>query len=299
MDTNKPAHIPVMVEEVLSLMAEATPEVVVDGTVGLGGHAEALLASLPAAVLVGMDGDVDALSLARRRLSVFGDRVVLVHRPYCEMQEVLKELGYGKAGGVLLDLGLSSLQVDDPERGFSFASDGPLDMRMDRDTEFSAWHVVNEYSQEELERVIRDYGEERWARRIARRIVDVRANRPIGSTGELAGVVSRAIPRRFHSRRIHPATRTFQAIRIEVNDELGCLETFLNALPRLLRPKGRAVVISFHSLEDRLVKQAFRNMEDAGMGRRITKRPLVPSEGEVKVNPRARSAKLRCFEVDG
>ena len=297
METNKPVHLPVMVEEVVSLFGEANPKVVVDGTIGLGGHAEALLKALHVSLLVGMDGDNHALALARERLSCFGDRVTLMHKPYCEMEDVLKGLGHEQVGGVLLDLGLSSLQVEDAERGFSFVADGPLDMRMDREDEFSAWNVVNGYSQEELERVIRDYGEERWARRIALKIVEARRISTLNTTAELAELVANTIPRKFHPRRIHPATRTFQAIRMEVNNELGCLENLLESIPSILEPGGRVVVISFHSLEDRLVKRAFREMEDRGLGRRITKRPLRPTEEEVAANPRARSAKLRCFEV--
>jgi 16S rRNA (cytosine1402-N4)-methyltransferase len=296
-NVNKPEHKPVMLNQVVSLFCEASPQLLVDGTLGLGGHAEALLRALPNLVLVGMDGDQHALHLAKRRLLCFEDRINLVHSPYCEMREVLKDLGYEKVDGVFLDLGLSSLQVDDAERGFSFVADGPLDMRMDRESEFSAWNVVNQYSQEDLERVIREYGEERWARRIALKIVEARQISAINTTAELADLVAKAIPRRFHPRRIHPATRTFQAIRIEVNRELECLEAFLGAIPGLLNPGGRVVVVSFHSLEDRMVKHAFRNMENQGLGRRITKRPLRPTEEEIDTNPRARSAKLRCFEV--
>ncbi len=299
MSFDKPVHTPVMADEVLSLVGEVSPSLVVDGTVGAGGHARMMLESLTVSLLVGMDGDAKALDVARDNLSRFGERVRLVHAPYCMIEDVMQEVGYSKAGAVLLDLGLSSMQVDDPARGFSFRADGPLDMRMDQDSDLTAWDVVNSYSRDELEGVIKRYGEERWSSRIAWAIVRAREKAPINTTGELAGIVSRAIPRRFHSRRIDPATRTFQAIRIEVNRELHCLGRFLQVVFRLLEPKGRVVVISFHSLEDRMVKRAFREMEDRGLGRRVTKRPLVPSKDEVTANPRARSAKLRCFEVNG
>ncbi len=294
---NKPVHNPVMVEEVVRLFAEISPSLMVDGTVGLGGHAEALLTSLSLSLLVGIDGDETALGIAERRLEPFDQRVKLVQGSYCEVDEILERLGYEKVDGILLDLGLSSLQVDDPARGFSFISEGPLDMRMDRSRGLTAWDVVNSYPQRELERVIREYGEERWARRITMRIVEERRVHSIDTTTELANLVSRAIPRRFHPRRIHPATRTFQAIRMEVNGELQCLDKFLKLFPGVVANGGRVVVISFHSLEDRMVKRAFRELEDSGGGIRVTKRPLVPSEEEVQKNPRARSAKLRCFEV--
>jgi 16S rRNA (cytosine1402-N4)-methyltransferase len=266
-----------------------------DATVGVGGHAETILrASEPTGTLVGIDRDAEALALARQRLDVFGERVMLLHGRY----ECLTELvGAGRAfDGILFDLGASSLQLDTAARGFSFGREGPLDMRMDRSEGTTAADVVARLSEQELADLIFRFGEERWSRRIARAIVEARQEEPIRSTTALANVVSRAIPRRHWPRHIHPATRTFQALRIVVNDELSRLDRALAQAVDLLHPAGRVVVISFHSLEDRVVKQEWRNMAAAGTVRILTKRPMRPGEAETTANPRARSAKLRAVE---
>ena len=296
-------HRPVMRTEAVRFLAPDRGGIYVDGTVGLGGHAAAILTAGPEARLIGIDRDPQALRYAAARLAQFGDRVRLVHGNYRDLTEILSGLGIEAIDGFLLDLGLSSLQLDAPERGFSFRADGPLDMRMDPTQKTSAADLVNAASVEELARILRDYGEERFAGRIARAIV---AARPIETTGALAEVVRRAIPRRFHERRIDPATRTFQALRIAVNDELRNLQDGLAAGFAALRPGGVIVVISFHSLEDRIVKRFFRKLatpryESLAPGpplppqaEVLTKKPLRPSEEEIGENPRARSAKLRA-----
>ena len=296
-------HRPVMRAEAVRFLAPDRGGIYVDGTVGLGGHAAAILTAGPEARLIGIDRDPQALRYAAARLAQFGDRVRLVHGNYRDLAEILSNLGIEAIDGFLLDLGLSSLQLDASERGFSFRADGPLDMRMDPTQKTSAADLVNEASVEELARILRDYGEERFAGRIARAIV---AARPIETTGALAEVVRRAIPRRFHERRIDPATRTFQALRIAVNDELRNLQDGLAAGFAVLRPGGVIVVISFHSLEDRIVKRFFRKLatpryESLAPGpplppqaEVLTKKPLRPSEEEIGENPRARSAKLRA-----
>jgi len=296
-------HRPVMRTEAVRFLAPDRGGIYVDGTVGLGGHAAAILAAGPEVRLIGIDRDPQALRYAAARLAQFGDRVRLVHGNYRDLAEILAGLGIEAIDGFLLDLGLSSLQLDAPERGFSFRADGPLDMRMDPTQGRSAADLVNAASVEELARILRDYGEERFAGRIARAIV---AARPIETTRALAEIVRRAIPRRFHERRIDPATRTFQALRIAVNDELRNLQDGLAAGFAALRPGGVIVVISFHSLEDRIVKRFFRKLatpryESLAPGpplppqaEVLTKKPLRPSEEEIGENPRARSAKLRA-----
>ena len=296
-------HRPVMRAEAVRFLAPDRGGIYVDGTVGLGGHAAAILAAGPEVRLIGIDRDPQALRYAAARLAQFGDRVRLVHGNYRDLAEILSNLGIEAIDGFLLDLGLSSLQLDASERGFSFRADGPLDMRMDPTQGRSAADLVNAASVEELARILRDYGEERFAGRIARAIV---AARPIETTGALAEIVRRAIPRRFHERRIDPATRTFQALRIAVNDELRNLQDGLAAGFAALRPGGVIVVISFHSLEDRIVKRFFRKLatpryESLAPGpplppqaEVLTKKPLRPSEEEIGENPRARSAKLRA-----
>ncbi len=302
----KNLHIPVMRDEVVRLISPKEGGIYVDGTVGLGGHAEAILSVAPGAKLIGIDRDEEALSHAKERLSRFADRITLIHGNYRDLSHHLERLGIEGIDGLLLDLGLSSLQLDTPNRGFSFRTDGPLDMRMDPTQGRSAADLVNEADLQELVRILREYGEERFALRIARAITKAR---PITTTGELAEVVRRAIPRRFHERRIDPATRTFQALRIAVNDELRNLQEGLPAGFSALKPGGVIAVISFHSLEDRIVKRFFKEKASprqgetemgrllpsvSPQGKILTKKPIRPTPEEIAKNPRARSAKLRA-----
>lgn len=293
------AHEPVMVAEVLEHLAPGRSGVFVDCTVGSGGHTQALLEG-GASQVIGLDRDREALAEAGAALIPYGDRVELVHTDYRRLEEVLEARGLTEVDGVLADLGVSSIQLDAPGRGFSFRRDEPLDMRMDATTGPTAAEAIGEADERTLADVIYKFGEERYARRIARAIVAARARGPIGTTGRLADVVRRAIPRTGHAR-IDPATRTFQAFRIWVNRELEGLDVFLAVSARRLRPGGRMAVITFHSLEDRIVKHALRALQTAGeVGVTVlTKRPVVPGEAEVERNPRARSAKLRAAERTG
>lgn len=290
-----PAHEPVLVAETLALLEPSRGGLFVDCTVGLGGHSRALLEA-GAERVIGLDRDPDALRIAGETLAAFGNRVELVHADYRDLDRVLDERGIDRVAGALADLGVSSLQLESEGRGFSFRRDEPLDMRMDRTSGPTAAELVNEAEEKELADVIFRFGEERFSRRIARAIVTQRVSAPIETTGQLAGVVRRAVPTRGYQR-IDPATRTFQALRIWVNRELDGLDRFLEAATRRLRDGARLAVISFHSLEDRIVKHVFRALQRAGETLRIlTKRPVVPGEEEVARNPRARSAKLRAIE---
>ena len=289
-------HEPVMVAEVLEHLEPARGGVFVDCTVGLGGHARALLDG-GATRLIGLDRDPAALEHAREALSGYGDRVELVHSDYRRLNGVLDARDVGAVDGLLADLGVSSMQLDAPGRGFSFRRDEPLDMRMDTTTGPTAAEAIRDADERTLADAIYEFGEERHARRIARAIVHQRAQAAIETTGQLAEIVRRAIPRKGYSR-IDPATRTFQALRIWVNRELEGLDVFLAQAARRLRPGGRIAVITFHSLEDRIVKHTFRALQaDGETGLTVrTKRPVVPGEAEVERNPRARSAKLRAAE---
>jgi 16S rRNA (cytosine1402-N4)-methyltransferase len=266
----------------------------VDCTVGLGGHAHALLAA-GASRLIGFDRDADALTIARETLAPFGERVALIHADYRDLERELDAQGVDLVDGALADLGVSSMQLDREGRGFSFQRDEPLDMRMDRSRGDTAADVVAHTSERELADLIFEYGEERFSRRIARSIVEARSAEPIATTGRLAAVVRRAIPVRGYTR-IDPATRTFQALRIWVNRELEGLDRFLGAVLKRLRRSARFVVISFHSLEDRIVKHTFRTIERDGGVRVLTRKPAIANDLEVQGNPRARSAKLRAAE---
>jgi 16S rRNA (cytosine1402-N4)-methyltransferase len=285
-----------MVDEVLEHLTPVRGGVFVDCTVGLAGHAVRLLDG-GADRLIGFDRDADALAIARERLARFGDRVELVHTDYREFGRVLDARSVGRVDGVLADLGISSMQLESPGRGFSFRQDDPLDMRMDTTAGPTAADLIAEADERTLADVIYQFGEERHARRVARFIVDARKAGRIGTTGQLAEVVRRAVPRKGFVR-IDPATRTFQAIRIWVNRELEGLDGFVGDVARRLDPGGRMAVITFHSLEDRVVKHTLRQIQAAGdVGLRIlTKRPIVPGDAEVERNPRARSAKLRVAE---
>jgi 16S rRNA (cytosine1402-N4)-methyltransferase len=281
------------VAEVVALFAGKS--LVVDATVGSGGHAEALLESGVGAV-IGLDRDPQAIDEASERLGRFSARFRPIRARFSELQTALARVGASRVGGVLYDLGVSSMQLDRPERGFSYRSPGPLDMRMggDADEGISAEHAVNTYPEEDLARVIFEYGEERFSRRIARALVRARARRPISTTEELAAIVAGAVPRRRGSP--HPARRTFQALRIEVNRELEELAASLPQAASLLEPAGRLVTISYHSLEDRIVKRFLVGEEGLTV---LTRKPVRPSEEERRANPRARSARLRAAERDG
>ena len=306
-------HIPIMVEGVLELLAPERGGIFVDGTLGGGGHSEAILRRLPeGSRLYGIDRDPAAISAASERLASFGDKFLALRGNFFQMPSLLQAQGVTGVDGILLDLGVSSHQLDTPERGFSYHESAPLDMRMDPTAGFSAYDVVNGYDAAALCRVIRDYGEERFAGRIARAIVRTRkAHGPITNTLELAKIIKDTIPAANRREGPHPARRTFQALRIEVNGELEGLDQALEQAHNLLRPQGRMAVITFHSLEDRIVKNAFRRFENPCIcdprapvctcGRKptariLTKKPRVASPEELEMNPRARSAKLRGME---
>jgi 16S rRNA (cytosine1402-N4)-methyltransferase len=305
-------HVPVLTERVLGLLAPAVvdrPAVIVDGTLGLGGHASALLAAHPDLTVVGLDRDPEALAASRERLAPYASRVRLVHAVYDALPSVLAELGLAEVDGVLFDLGVSSLQLDESRRGFAYAQDAPLDMRMDPTAGPTAADVVNGYSAAELARVLREYGEERFAGRIAAAIVRERTREPFTSTARLADLVRDAIPAATRRTGGHPAKRTFQALRIEVNHELDALRAVLPAAIDALRVGGRIVVLSYQSLEDRLVKHALAEgardhtpeglpvpLPEHGPILRLLTRGEGPTDAEVTANPRAASARVRAAE---
>lgn len=305
-------HIPVMKEEVIALLKPERGGIFVDGTLGGGGHAEAVLDRLPRdGKLYGIDRDEDAIDAAGARLARFGEKFTAVRGNFFAMKELLGAAGVEKVDGILLDLGVSSHQLDEAERGFSYMEDAPLDMRMDRSSLVSAYDVVNGYSSEELFILIKNYGEERYASRIANAIVRERTKKPIERTLELSDIIRRAMPAAARREAQHPAKRTFQAIRIEVNGELAGLGEALVSAHDMLGPGGVMAVITFHSLEDRTVKQTFRRFENpctcdphapvctcgkTPSARILTKKPVTPGEAELETNPRSRSAKLRAIE---
>ncbi|MQA31489.1 MAG: 16S rRNA (cytosine(1402)-N(4))-methyltransferase RsmH [Luteitalea sp.] len=288
-------HLPVLTSEALGFLQPQRGGLFVDCTVGLGGHAKAIVEA-GATRLLGFDRDTQALDAARATLAPFADRVELVHADYRSLEDLLDSRGIADVAGTLADLGLSSMQLDAPGRGFSFQRDEPLDMRMDTTGGPTAADLVAATSEESLANAIFNYGEERFSRRIARAIVLARTAAPIVTTGRLASVVRRAVPRRGYSR-IDPATRTFQALRIWVNRELDGLDRFIEVAVRRLKAGARLVVISFHSLEDRIVKHTLRGLAESDAAVRVlTKKPVVPGDDEVHRNPRSRSAKLRAAE---
>lgn len=312
-------HIPVLMKETLAALQPVLdtgrdrPVRILDGTLGMAGHSCAMLQAAPQAELCALDRDEEALDLARRRLEPFGERVHTYHCRYSQFEETLDDLGWDKVDAVLLDIGVSSLQLDEAERGFSFYGDGPLDMRMDQHSGApSAWHWVNRESFDRLKECIATLGEEPQAGRIARAIVDARQKSPIDTTAQLAALVEKAYPPAWRAKaRRHPATRTFQALRMAVNDELGELRRFLDAILGRLSPGGRLAVISFHSLEDRMVKQTMRYWAEGCRCPRhvpvcvchhvpeveiLYKKPVQADDDELAVNPRASSAKLRAVE---
>jgi 16S rRNA (cytosine1402-N4)-methyltransferase len=290
-------HIPVLVEEVMNLLRCEAHKTYVDATVGGGGHAlEILKRTSPDGIVIGIDWDEEAIAKAKGALAPFGDRIKILRENFIRLPDLLEALNISEVDGILLDLGLSSLQLEKKERGFSLKGEGPLDMRMDQRMDWTAADLLNGLSFQEVESTLREFGEERWAKRIAKALVHEREKKPIETTQELRQIVHRAIPRRFHSRKIDPATRTFQAFRVRVNEELENLRRVLGTGWTFLKRRGRICVISFHSLEDRMVKETFRRLDRDGVMRAITKKPITPSEEEQQRNPRSRSAKLRCAE---
>ncbi len=306
------AHKPVLLQETVDGLNVNPNGIYVDGTLGGGGHSYEICRRLgDKGSIVGIDQDAAAVEAAGIRLNGFGEKVTIVRGNYCDMKPQLHKLGIDKVDGIVLDLGVSSNQLDAVERGFSYRKDAPLDMRMDTRQEMTARDIVNAYPQSELYRVIRDYGEDRFAQNIAKHIVSSRGKAPIETTGQLAEIVRRSIPMKYQKRGACPEKRTFQAIRIELNRELDVLQDSLDGMIDLLKPGGRLCIITFHSLEDRIVKNAFRRNEHpctcpkdfpvcicgkVSKGSIITRKPIVPTEKEMEENSRSRSAKLRIFE---
>jgi 16S rRNA (cytosine1402-N4)-methyltransferase len=306
------SHIPVLLEETISSLKIKPDGIYVDGTLGGGGHAFEVAKRLEnGGRLIGIDQDADAILAAAQHLNPFEDRVTIVRDNYVNMKEVLRDLNVEQADGIYLDLGVSSYQLDTAERGFSFMEDAPLDMRMDRRKAKTAADIVNGYREEDLYRIIRDYGEDRFAKNIAKHIAAAREKKPIETTGELVEIIRASIPMKIQVTGGHPAMRTFQAIRIELNGELDVLRESIDTMIDLLKPGGRLSVITFHSLEDRIVKEGFKRNENPctcppdfpvcvcgkkSKGKVITRKPVIPGVEEQEKNPRSRSAKLRVFE---
>lgn len=304
-------HVSVLLNECIEGLNIKENGIYVDGTLGGAGHSSEIVKRLKTGRLIGIDQDTDAINAATKRLEPYKDRVTLVHDNFSNVKAVFAQLGIEKADGFLLDIGVSSHQLDEAERGFSYMQDAPLDMRMNSQSDFSAYNVVNEYSEDELNNVIFKYGEERWAKRIAQFIVEARKQKPIETTFELVDIIKKAVPKGARKDGPHPAKRTFQAIRIEVNGELEILEKTIDDMTELLNPGGRLCIITFHSLEDRIVKNAFRKQENPctcppefpvcvcgkkPLAKVITRKPILPSEEELEENHRSRSAKLRILE---
>ena len=300
-------HEPVMLKEVIDSLLVSKTGIYVDGTVGGAGHSYAILKQTDA-FLVGIDCDDQSLQFAEKRLAEFGSRKILIKANFADLENILRNLNIKKVDGVLLDLGVSSRQLDNAQRGFSFSQQAPLDMRMDRGLKLSAYDIVNSFAQNELAKIIRFYGEEKMANRIARAISEKRKLLPIETTTELAAIVASCMPAELRWQKIHPATRTFQAIRIAVNNELDNIKPAINAAVEALKPGGRLCVISFHSLEDRIVKNEIRSLEGVCVCpkdmpvcickkeaklRNLTRKAITPTEEEIETNPRARSARLR------
>lgn len=292
-------HIPVMVKEVLGYLNLSPGKIIVDATIGTGGHSKEILEHiLPEGRLIGIDRDQESLAVCRERLREYGNSCEFVHGNFVDIDIILERLNINQVDGILFDLGISSFQLEDPYRGFSFQQDGPLDMRLDRDSYISAYDLINNLNEEEISDLLWMFGQERWHNRIAHLVVEERETHPIATTQQLADIVFKAIPHRYRHRyyRIHPATRTFQAVRIAVNRELEILETAINKAIASLGKKGKICVISFHSLEDRIVKHTFRNAAAQGQLNIITPKPMMANPSEVEANPSSRSSKLRVAE---
>ena len=305
-------HKSVLLDETINGLNIRPDGIYVDGTLGGGGHAYEVCTRLGTkGSIIGIDQDAAAIEAAGARLKDFGEKVTIVRSNYCDMKSRLRELGIDKVDGIILDLGVSSYQLDTAERGFSYREDAPLDMRMDTRQKMTARDIVNDYSEMDLYRVIRDYGEDKFAKNIAKHIVAQRGKGPIETTGQLTEIIRGAIPMKYQKKSGHPAKRTFQAIRIELNRELEVLRDTLDDMIELLNPGGRLCIITFHSLEDRIVKSAFKKNENpctcppdfpvcvcgnVSKGSIVTRKPILPSEEEMEANSRSKSAKLRIFE---
>lgn len=302
-------HVTVLLNEAVDILDIKPEGIYVDGTLGGAGHSLEIVKKLTSGKLICFDQDINAISAAKEKLKDFMDKTILVHSNFENLREELNKLGIESIDGFLVDLGVSSHQLDVPERGFSYMQDAPLDMRMDNNAELSAYDVVNTYSEAELKRVIKDYGEENWSARIAKLIVERRTTMPIRTTFELVDAIKAAIPKKMRDENQHPAKRTFQAIRIEVNRELDVIEKTLLAAVEMMNKGGVLAVITFHSLEDRIVKNVFKKLQysctcppefpvcicnSKQVVEIITRKPILPSENEVEMNPRSRSAKLRA-----
>ena len=305
-------HKSVLLDETIEALDIRPDGIYVDGTLGGGGHSYEICRRLSdKGRLIGIDQDAAAIEAAKKRLGEVGDKVTVIRSNYCDMRKELAAMGIAAVDGIVLDLGVSSYQLDTADRGFTYREDAPLDMRMDQRQEMTARDIVNEYSETELYRIIRDYGEDKFAKNIAKHIVSARQNKEIETTGELIQIIKAAIPMKIRAVGGHPAKKTFQAIRIELNRELEVLENSLDGMIELLRENGRICVITFHSLEDRIVKNSFRRNENpcicpknfpvcvcgrASKGRVVTRKPIVPGVAELEENKRAKSSKLRVFE---
>lgn len=303
-------HIPVLLNETIDGLNIKEDGIYIDGTLGGAGHSIHIAKKLDSGKLIGIDQDTNALKKAKEVLKDYEDKVIFVHDNYVNIPRILDDLSIDKVDGVLLDIGVSSHQLDEEERGFSYHNDAPLDMRMDRTKDFSAWNIVNEYSMEGLNNIIFNYGEERWAKRIAEFIVDERKEKTIDTTLELVEVIKKAIPKAAREKE-HPAKKTFQAIRIEVNGELDVLTESISKIVSRLNKNGRLAIITFHSLEDRIVKETFKELNRACVCppeipicvcdkvreiKIITRKPIIPSKEEIEINRRSRSSKLRIAE---
>ena len=304
-------HTPVLLNEIIENFNIKEDGIYVDGTLGGAGHSKEIVKRLKSGKLIGIDQDVNALKKSAEVLSLYKDNVILVHNNYENIDIVLRDLNIPKVDGILLDIGVSSHQLDEESRGFSYNKDAPLDMRMDKTNTITAWDIVNNYTEKELEQIIFDYGEDRWAKRIAEFIVSEREEKSIDTTLELVSAIKKAIPKVVRMEGHHPAKKTFQAIRIEVNRELEVLKNSIEKMVELLNPGGRLLIITFHSLEDRIVKEYFRELykdcicppelpQCVCKKRRqikiITRKPIIPTEEEIRDNPRSRSSKLRIAE---